>query len=285
MLLARRRPAVVLSVGGYAAVPCAVGALVLRVPLVVTEQNAVPGATNRLAARSARAAVPLRGHRPARAVVTGNPVRAEVLAVPRPPMRRADGPRRARPARTAGRSSRCPAARSARRRINQAVRAWPTAGRERGDLAIHHVVGARDWAELAGRADGRRRPARCATSRWGTRTACRLLLAAADVWVGRAGGTTVAELTAVGVPSVLVPLPIAPRDHQTANAGRLGGGRAPVRGARRRLHRRRGSTELDALLDRAGHAGGHGRRRAARRPPRRGRPGRRPGRGATARAA
>src|SRR5206468_10246928 len=43
-LLARHRPAVVLSVGGYASVPCAVAAVVLRVPLVLAEQNAVPGA-------------------------------------------------------------------------------------------------------------------------------------------------------------------------------------------------------------------------------------------------
>ena len=48
-----------------------------------------------------------------------------------------------------------------------------------------------------------------------------LLLAAADVAVSRAGGNTVAELAVVGLPAVLVPLPIAPRDHQTANAAVL----------------------------------------------------------------
>jgi UDP-N-acetylglucosamine--N-acetylmuramyl-(pentapeptide) pyrophosphoryl-undecaprenol N-acetylglucosamine transferase len=47
------------------------------------------------------------------------------------------------------------------------------------------------------------------------------LLLAADLFVGRAGGTTLAELTAVGVPSILVPLPIAPNDHQTVGARRL----------------------------------------------------------------
>lgn len=44
VLLVRRRPAVVLSLGGYASVPCALAAIVLRIPLVVVEQNAVPGA-------------------------------------------------------------------------------------------------------------------------------------------------------------------------------------------------------------------------------------------------
>jgi UDP-N-acetylglucosamine:LPS N-acetylglucosamine transferase len=48
-----------------------------------------------------------------------------------------------------------------------------------------------------------------------------LVLAAADVAVCRAGGTTVAELAVVGVPALLVPLPIATRDHQRANAAAL----------------------------------------------------------------
>ena len=47
------------------------------------------------------------------------------------------------------------------------------------------------------------------------------VLAAADLVIGRAGGTTVAELAEVGVASVVVPLPGAPRDHQTANAAAL----------------------------------------------------------------
>ena len=74
-LLARHRPAVVLSVGGYASAPCAVAAVVLRVPLVLAEQNAVPGAALRLVARFARAsAVSFDGTPLPHAVVTGNPV-------------------------------------------------------------------------------------------------------------------------------------------------------------------------------------------------------------------
>src|SRR5207245_6459608 len=82
VLVARRRPSVVVAVGGYASVPCVVAAVLLRVPLVVAEQNAVPGAANRLAARFARAsAVSFEGTDLPRSVVTGNPVRPEVLAV------------------------------------------------------------------------------------------------------------------------------------------------------------------------------------------------------------
>src|SRR5205085_11604713 len=84
VLVARRRPAVVVAMGGYASVPCALAAAVLRVPIVVAEQNAVPGAANRLTARLAAAsAVAFDGTALPRATVTGNPVRTEVLAVDR----------------------------------------------------------------------------------------------------------------------------------------------------------------------------------------------------------
>jgi UDP-N-acetylglucosamine:LPS N-acetylglucosamine transferase len=78
-----------------------------------------------------------------------------------------------------------------------------------------------------------------------------LLLAAADVAVTRAGGT-VAELAAMGVPSVLVPLPIATRDHQTANARVLVDAGAAVMVPDDELTAPRLARERDALLaDRA----------------------------------
>jgi UDP-N-acetylglucosamine:LPS N-acetylglucosamine transferase len=74
-----------------------------------------------------------------------------------------------------------------------------------------------------------------------------LLLAAADVAVTRAGGT-VAELAAMGVPAVLVPLPIATRDHQTANAQVLVDAGAAVIVPDAELTPERLERELDALL-------------------------------------
>ena len=83
-LVGRRKPRVVLSVGGYASVPCALAAVLRRVPIVVAEQNAAPGAANRLVGRFAEAcAVSFEGTPLPRAVVTGNPVRPEVLAIDR----------------------------------------------------------------------------------------------------------------------------------------------------------------------------------------------------------
>jgi len=220
VLLARRRPAVVLSVGGYAAAPCALAALVLGVPLVVAEANAVPGATNRLAARWARAsAAAFEGTGLPRAVVTGTPVRDEVLAASRDPAARAaarhllglpDGRRIV--AVTGGSLG--------ARRVNEAVLDLVERWAQRDDVAIHHAFGSRDWAELGGRARGAAGGALCYQPvEYESRVPP--LLSAADVWVGRAGGTTMAELTAVGVPSILVPLPIAPHDHQAVGARRL----------------------------------------------------------------
>ena len=78
-LVLRLAPRVVVATGGYACVPCGLAAVALRVPLIVAEQNAVPGAASRLLSRFAQvAAVSFPGTDLPRAVMTGNPVRPEV---------------------------------------------------------------------------------------------------------------------------------------------------------------------------------------------------------------
>ena len=227
-LVHRRRPAVVVALGGFASAACALAALLWRVPLVVAEQNARAGAANRLVARLARAcAVPFDETDLPKAVVTGNPVRDEVLAVA------AD-----RDVLAARSELGLPEDRTVvvvfagslgSRRINEAV--YGAVGRwaHRDDLAIHHVIGTRDWEDRPAVArdldEARAGPDGPAVGlvyqpiRYQDRMD--LVLGAADLAVCRAGGTTVAELAVVGVPALLVPLPIATRDHQTANAGPL----------------------------------------------------------------
>jgi undecaprenyldiphospho-muramoylpentapeptide beta-N-acetylglucosaminyltransferase len=229
-LLARRRPKVVVSVGGYASVPCALAAATLRVPIVVHEQNAVPGAANRLAARFARAsAVSYPGTLLPRAVVTGNPVRPEILTVQRTAAAR-------EAARTALGLDRDRfvvgvfGGSLGALRINRAVLAAVPAWRDRGDLAIRHVVGDRDWQlvldELALLPAPRPDGLQYQHVRYEDRMD--LLLAAADLCLCRAGGNTVAELAVVGMPSILVPFPAATGDHQTANARVFEGAGAAV---------------------------------------------------------
>jgi undecaprenyldiphospho-muramoylpentapeptide beta-N-acetylglucosaminyltransferase len=217
VLLARLRPAVVLSVGGYASVPCVLAAAILRVPLVLAEQNARPGAANRLAARVARAAAVAFPATPLpRAVVTGNPVRPEVRACDRSPAGRAAAraalglPEGRRVVLVFGGSL-------GARRINDAVVGALLRWASRCDLAVRHVTGPRDYERV--RAAAPALPARgLVWSPVAFEERMGLALAAADLAVCRAGASTIAELAAAGVPAVLVPFPAAAGDHQTHNA-------------------------------------------------------------------
>ena len=247
VVLRRRRPAVVLGLGGYASAACGAAAVLLRVPLVITEQNAVPGLANRLLNRfAAGAATAFEATDLRRATWTGNPVRAEVLAADRTSGREA-----ARAALGVDPDRRLVAVFGGSlgsRRINEAVAGATELWRARGDLHIRHIAGRRDYGALAGRA----------ASAGGSTLGYDLVdyeedmatvYAAADLVVSRSGATTVAELAAAGVPAVLVPLPGAPGDHQTANARRLveAGGALLVSDAE--LDGARLAAEVDALLD------------------------------------
>ncbi len=258
VLVARRRPAVVVSVGGYASVPCVLACAVLRVPLIVAEQNAVPGAANRLAARVARAtAVSFEGTALPGAVVTGNPVRREVLAVRRTPAGRAQA-RRALGLPDDGRVVAAFGGSLGALRINRAVSGLATRWQDRTGLAIYHIVGERDWDAISSGQEAAGRGGLCYLPvRYQDRM--ELVYAAADVAVCRAGASTVAELAAVGLPALLIPLPGAPNDHQTANAlalVRAGGARlvADAEATPERL-----GAELDDLLGDPEHLATMGR--------------------------
>jgi UDP-N-acetylglucosamine--N-acetylmuramyl-(pentapeptide) pyrophosphoryl-undecaprenol N-acetylglucosamine transferase len=215
-LVWRRRPRVVVSVGGYASLAASAAAVTLGVPLVLVNVDAVPGAANRLFGRFARAsAVGWEDTPLPRAVVTGTPVRPEMARVGRD--------------RTARRAARQELGLDpdratvvvfggslGARRINGAVDGLAQRWAGRGDRTIYHIVGRRDWettgpANLGG-------PGELAVVRVAYEERMATAYAAADVVVCRAGAMTVAELSVAGVPSVLVPLPGAPGDHQTANA-------------------------------------------------------------------
>lgn len=218
-VIRRLRPRIVVVFGGYASVPSIVGAVVWRVPIVVVARDARVGLADRLGGFFAKAnAVPFEGTDLPRAVVTGNPVRPEVVAIDRardrvaaqaelgmPPDRTVVG------VFTGSLGS---------RRVNDAVRGLVERWAARDDVVIRQVIGTRDWE-----VESARLPALPAGGlihqavRYEDRM--HLLLAASDVIVSRAGGATVAELALVGLPSILVPLPIAPRDHQAFNAAVL----------------------------------------------------------------
>jgi UDP-N-acetylglucosamine--N-acetylmuramyl-(pentapeptide) pyrophosphoryl-undecaprenol N-acetylglucosamine transferase len=272
--LATRKPRVVVSVGGYASFPADVAAVVLGVPLVLVTIDAVPGLVHRLLARLAAAnAVALPGTPLPRAVVTGVAVRDAITTVDRSPAgavaaRRALGIPTSRT--TIGVMSGSLGARS----VNEAV--LELAGRWQGrqDLTLYHVTGRRDFDQLetrsAASANGDRGEVRVTEAATGAVSGAEtvpgtalglcyrmvpfcdrmdLLYAATDVMVCRAGAGTVAELTVAGVPAVLVPLPGAPGDHQTANARALVDAGAAVLVADERCSAATLAAVLDEMLE------------------------------------
>lgn len=223
-LVRRLRPDVVMVLGGYASFACGVGAVVARRPLVLCEQNARAGAVNRALRFFARSsAVTFPGTDLPRATVTGNPLRSRIVAAARafeadPEAARAE----------ARRTLDLPADRVVvlvatgslgSRSVNEAVRDLAVRWRDRSDVAIRHVVGRRDHGSYVADPPVVDDDA-LVYQLVAYEDRMDVALTAADLVIGRSGGG-VAELAALGVPAVLVPLPIAPRDHQSANARHL----------------------------------------------------------------
>jgi UDP-N-acetylglucosamine--N-acetylmuramyl-(pentapeptide) pyrophosphoryl-undecaprenol N-acetylglucosamine transferase len=215
-VLARRRPHVVMGVGGYSSGPVVMAAALRRIPTLVLEQNAVPGLTNRLLAPWVRAAAVtyeqtqsfFRG----KAFVTGNPVRAEFFQTANAERRPATG----RTVLVLGGSQGAHA-------INLAMMAAAAPLMQRvSGLALVHQTGERDLAEV-----------RAAYQRAGITVRVEPFLSAvaremaeADVVISRAGATTLAELAAAGRAAVLIPFPGASDDHQRRNAELLAAAQA-----------------------------------------------------------
>jgi UDP-N-acetylglucosamine--N-acetylmuramyl-(pentapeptide) pyrophosphoryl-undecaprenol N-acetylglucosamine transferase len=260
LLLRRYRPAVVLGVGGYAAAPGVLAARLLRIPVVVHEQNAAPGVVNRVAvALGAHPAVslpetPLRG-----SVLTGNPVRAAILA-------NVDGDRR--DGDTSPEWIGVFGGSLGARRINDATLDLARSWRDRAGCTIRHVTGSRDYQRCVDEWAGR--PAGDDALRYELveyEDDMAGLYARADVVVTRAGAVTVAELAVSGTPAVVVPLPGAPSDHQTANGRALEAAGAAVLVPDAECDGDRLARELDRLLgDPARLAGMRARARTLARP-------------------
>ncbi|MEQ8841282.1 MAG: undecaprenyldiphospho-muramoylpentapeptide beta-N-acetylglucosaminyltransferase [Acidimicrobiales bacterium] len=244
---ARHRPSVLVALGGYASVAGVIAAVVWRVPIVLTEQNAVPSVANRLASRFAKAcATPFPDVDLPNATWTGNPVRPEIVAVDRAAQHDdacttlgIDAGRRVLLVMGGSLGA---------RRINHALFDVLPAWREREDLAVHHIAGARDHDELAARVPiDPSDPLDYRLVRYEGDMAS--VYAATDLVLCRAGGNSVAELAVVGLPSILVPLPGAPGDHQTANGRALADAGAAVLVADDQLDAARLRAEVESLLD------------------------------------
>ncbi|MDR3352593.1 MAG: undecaprenyldiphospho-muramoylpentapeptide beta-N-acetylglucosaminyltransferase [Zoogloeaceae bacterium] len=205
-VLRRVRPDVVLGMGGYVSFPGGVMARLLGIPLVVHEQNSIPGLANRTLARIAsRVLTGFPEALPTGAWV-GNPVRAELAAVPPPEERLAgrEGPLRLL---VVGGSLGAQA-------LNEAIPAGIARITAQERPEIVHQAGEKHLEDLQAR-----------YAETGVRAHCVRFIedmagayAWADLVICRAGALTIAELAAVGVAAILVPFPFAVDDHQTQNA-------------------------------------------------------------------
>ncbi|HEY1652136.1 MAG TPA: UDP-N-acetylglucosamine--N-acetylmuramyl-(pentapeptide) pyrophosphoryl-undecaprenol N-acetylglucosamine transferase [Acidimicrobiales bacterium] len=250
---ARRRPRVVVIVGGYASFPAGAAAVLTRVPLVSVNTDAVPGAVNGFLGRFAAAnAVAFEGTALPRTHLTGTPVRPELSELDRsPPGRRAGRVALGMP--TDRQTVTAMGGSLGALRINRAVAEVARSWEEDADRTLYHVTGRRDYDQFAPPTDDG--PAGGASHGAGLwyevvpfEERMPQLYAAADVCVSRAGAMSVAELLISGVPAILVPLPGAPRDHQTRNAEALVAFGAAVHVPDPECDGARLNKELEALL-------------------------------------
>ncbi len=206
------KPDIVIGTGGYVCGPVVYAAAKLKIPTIIHEQNSLPGVTNKFLARYVdKVAIcfeEARSYFPAKKVVlTGNPRASEVVKTPKigkgalglNPQKRtvmiAGGSRGAEP-------------------INEAVIAlMPKL--EAADFEVIFVTGAKHYEEIKKRVQAK------------TLKNVRVMsfinnmpsyLVHTDLFIGRAGATSLAELTALGVPSILIPSPYVTANHQEFNA-------------------------------------------------------------------
>ncbi|MGJ8668175.1 MAG: undecaprenyldiphospho-muramoylpentapeptide beta-N-acetylglucosaminyltransferase [Oceanococcus sp.] len=210
-ILRRYQPRLVLGMGGYAAGPGGLAAWLLRIPLIIHEQNAAAGTTNRLLSRVATQVLQAYPEAfGARAMTVGNPVRAALTQIAQPQQRgiaRHEKPRililggslgalslnRTVPAALTGLMTQIEVRHQAGRTLATAQQAWLNSGAEM-PAGLELVEFIDDMAQA---------------------------LAWADLLICRAGALTLAEVACVGVASILVPFPHAIDDHQTRNAEHL----------------------------------------------------------------
>jgi UDP-N-acetylglucosamine--N-acetylmuramyl-(pentapeptide) pyrophosphoryl-undecaprenol N-acetylglucosamine transferase len=238
----RRRGAdVVVGGGGFVAGPAGLGALLSRVPLVLTEADSHLGLANRLLAGRAKRvclAFPIPGREGERYLVTGRPVPAAVLSADRVAARQRFG---------VAAEARCLLVMGGSQGARSINLAAVEAFAERGERDFHvvHLAGRRDFDQierrLAAAPHGERYTLLAYEPDLGD------ALAACDLVLARAGGS-IFELTAARRPAILVPYPHATAGHQSANAAWMAEAGAALTIRDEELSAGRLEAEVDSLL-------------------------------------
>jgi UDP-N-acetylglucosamine--N-acetylmuramyl-(pentapeptide) pyrophosphoryl-undecaprenol N-acetylglucosamine transferase len=216
-VVASERPHVVLGTGGYVSGPVAAAAWLLGRPLLLQEQNSIPGLANRCLARVADEVhlsfTEARAYfkRKDNLKVTGNPVRAHILGGDRAQALQAFDLADGKPTLFVFGGSR------GAHRINEAALDAMRRLKGRVDLQFILQTGREDFDWARGVVDAEQLPARVLPYL----RDIHLAYAVADLVVCRSGAMTLAEIAACGTPAILVPYPHAAHNHQEVNAHNL----------------------------------------------------------------
>ncbi len=209
-ILKEFKPSVVVSTGGYVSLPVVLAAKMLRIPVILQEQNALPGMVNKFCARFSdhnflafeQATQYLRGE------VVGNPVRAEIVNRVNQQKAREllNLPQDKQVVLVVGGSQ-------GAYKINELI--LSCLEKVDSSVFILHITGKRDFAWVTKKIGGVKfknyRPVSYAEN-------ITLYLASADLVISRAGATALSEFAAVGLPMILIPFPYAAENHQFLNA-------------------------------------------------------------------
>lgn len=208
-------PDIVIGLGGYSSVPPLVAALLLGVPYVLLEQNVVPGKANRLMARWAEGVYchwerSLEWFGKANVFeVTGTPIRKNILDMDR------EGAAKALKLSPSKKTLLVMGGSQGARSINEVIiRCLPELEKHSSELQIIHCTGESDYERV--KASYGKRGINALVS--GFLDNMGAAYALADLIICRAGATTIAEVTAIGIPAVFIPYPYASENHQYWNA-------------------------------------------------------------------
>lgn len=216
-LFKKHRPDAVVTFGAYVSIPVGRAAFEMGVPLIIHEQNSVPGMANEYLARHAsviavtypESVSALGGHE--EPVVVGNPVRASFETISKEEAREALGlPQDALVLLVMGGSL-------GARHVNEALTKMKDRLLSMEGLHVIHSTGELDYERVVedlGLTDEER-------ERWRVSPyidSMNEVLSASDLVISRAGASSVAEIMTVGLPAILIPYPYARGDHQTLNA-------------------------------------------------------------------
>ncbi len=214
-IIRRFHPDVIVGTGGYVAAPVIIAAVLKKIPRVLQEQNSYPGLVTRKLASKVN--VVFTAYSKAEEYLSpgvtcrrlGNPIRSALMRGDRDQAMEEFGLKKDRTTILVLGGS------QGARRINEAV-----LGSLEGldnTMQILWQCGKRDYTDVAARAD----KTEFVVSLFPFSDEMELVYAAADVAIARAGALTIAELTACGIPAILVPYPFATADHQTHNAAEV----------------------------------------------------------------